>query len=206
MTFSYKSNHVDEALGRLAEEFKNKETLAALIRAWVEEVQDIEGSIFDLFNKCLLAVATGAQLDGVGSIVGEARQGRNDKDYRTAIQARIWLLRGSGTPEDILGMLYVLTGGSVCEILEYPPASLVGWIQTPVVFLGFGHGPFGHFPFGHPPGGVVVVADIHVINRFFQEALPAGVRGDLEYSSSPVFKFDSGEGYDVGKWSDVLTA
>jgi hypothetical protein len=107
MALIEKLNHVSEALDNLVQQFKGSGTLQLFITSWVNEVQELEGVWFDLLNDRWIVTAVGEQLDGLGSIVGESRQGRSDEVYRVAIQARIAINKGSGTPEEIIDYMSV---------------------------------------------------------------------------------------------------
>ena len=57
----------------------------------------------------VVGVAVGAQLDVLGRIVGEARLGDPDANYRLRIKAGILLNVSSGTPEELLAIFRLLT-------------------------------------------------------------------------------------------------
>ena len=132
MSLTEKTNHVDEAIDNLIEQFKNKPKFQGFIRSFVNQVQELEQMFFQLLNDTVLDTAVGVQLDGIGSIVGEERQGRNDDDYRAAIRARILLNLSNGTPEDILGILSLLNPSTVIQLTEYFPAALTVYIVAPL--------------------------------------------------------------------------
>ena len=69
------------------------------------QIQDLEDSSFEVLLNRWIDTAVGVQLDGVGAIVGEAREGRGDDEYRLAIKARIQINFSEATPEDILTAL-----------------------------------------------------------------------------------------------------
>jgi hypothetical protein len=109
MSLVEKTTHVAEALANLIEKFRGSGKLQLFITSWVNELQELEGVFFDLLNDRWVVTAEGEQLDGVGKIVGEERQGRDDDVYRIAIQARITINNGSGTPEEIINYMVVAT-------------------------------------------------------------------------------------------------
>jgi len=123
MTLAYKTTHDTEALARLIEQFKELPNIAALINAYTEQTQDDEDVFWDLLLERALSTAIGAQLDGLGEIVGEERLGRSDDDYRLAITARIKRNVMSGTGDEILEILALLTD-NVFTLEEFFPAGL----------------------------------------------------------------------------------
>jgi hypothetical protein len=80
------TDHVDQALARLIQQYKEKPNLAALITAFVDQIQDLEDAIFDLdegrqFFNGTTYPAVGDQLDGIGALVGARRNGLDDATY-----------------------------------------------------------------------------------------------------------------------------
>lgn len=100
MTLIKKTNHVEEALGNLIELYKNSTNLRSFIEAFINQIQDLEEAFYQIFD-LWLENATGVNLDNIGSIFDEARKGRTDDAYRNAIQTRIYVNIGNGTPEEI---------------------------------------------------------------------------------------------------------
>lgn len=65
-------------------------------------VQDVENAAQQVLNGFSVDDAVGAQLDILGSIVGQLRNGMIDDDYRRTIRARIAVNRSKGTIADII--------------------------------------------------------------------------------------------------------
>lgn len=99
------SNHVEVAEDRLLEQYKNSPNLKGLLAGIVTPLQDLENQNFLVYVNRHIHTAAGAQLDGIGEIVGELRQGANDASYRRAIQARIAINNGGGEPESIIAAI-----------------------------------------------------------------------------------------------------
>lgn len=116
------TSHVVDAQGRLPEQFKNAGNLKNLIAAFAESTQDYEDLVFPLFDLLDIDTMIGNQLDGIGSIVNEPRQGRSDAEYREAIRVRISLNVSSGEPETVIWLFKTLTDptGSIDYIEDYP--------------------------------------------------------------------------------------
>jgi hypothetical protein len=123
MTLTLKTTHAQEARDRLVEQFKGKVNLPAVLDAFSAQTQDDEAVYFDLLINRALATSVGVQLDGLGDIVGEERLGRSDDDYRLAIRAQIRKNVTSGTGDEILSIIALLTSNTH-ELIEYFPAGL----------------------------------------------------------------------------------
>jgi len=176
------TTHIAEALANLVEQFKGQPTIAATLTAFVQQVQELEGALFELLEERGIDTAIGAQLDTLGDIVGEPRLGRGDDNYRVAIRGRILVNLSEGTPVDLIGLLVVLSEGSAVTLTEYYPASLTAELAT----------------------AVGDEEEAHRIGDLLHTATAAGVLAHLIYHGVPEaerFRFDtSGQGFDQGKY------
>jgi len=179
MTLTQKTDHVTEALANFIERFKDKPNLAAWLTSYINQIQDLEDTYFDIMAQRCLDTAVGVQLDGLGEIVGESRQGRDDDTYRVAIRARRLLNASEGTPEELMNIISASLDFSVTvHIREYYPAALTAEaVET--------------FPTGYDP------AQIGTILRLGK---PAGVKAHLLTHPADPFQFDTGLGYDEGHY------
>lgn len=106
--------------------------LARLLRAAVgmlpdRRLQGIETTLFDLFSRAL-ATATGAQLDGYGSLLGLPRTSPVDDTYRAALRVQAGINRSSGTPDELIWIAAFL--GDEPSFRDTPPAAAVlSWIN-----------------------------------------------------------------------------
>lgn len=107
---SYVEDHANDGLDLLLEQFKGKPNLEAWLAVLLGQVQDIEAALWQLLTERDIDNAYGAQLDGLGSIVGERRNGREDEVYRTAIRVRVAVLRSNGRVEELIAILVLLFG------------------------------------------------------------------------------------------------
>lgn len=102
-------DHAGAALGKLAEQFKNKAKLAAFVAVFTKQMQAIEDAFWQLYTERWVDTAMGPQLDVIGRIVGQRRDNSVDDDeYRTRIKARVRCNRSSGTIRDIYAVFRVL--------------------------------------------------------------------------------------------------
>lgn len=125
--------HTPLALLRLIEFWKNKPNLRGVLANYTDEIQLLENAVWDTINKRLLDNATFAQLDVLGAIVGEPRDGLADDPYRVRIRVRILINKSFGTVPDVIGVLkladtaafhYVRYGTAAFQIYyDAPPSS-----------------------------------------------------------------------------------
>lgn len=100
--------HTPLALIRLIERWKNQPNLAALLSTYTDQLQLVENVIWDVIIKRFLDFAQDIQLDTLGALVGEARNGLPDPQYRVRINARILVNRSFGTPDEIIAILKLI--------------------------------------------------------------------------------------------------
>ena len=134
MTLTFKDDLTTEALGRLAEQFKNKPKLTALISALMRQVQELEDSAQVLYFCRWVDNAEGTQLDGIGSIVNEQRAGRGDALYRLAIKAKVQINFSEAVPEDIYTAMRNFHARDYQLIPIYPAAFVLrlvdAWVEA----------------------------------------------------------------------------
>jgi len=105
-------------LSRFLEQYKGTIAFKRLIEIYLESVQELEDVAFQVILKRMLENATDIQLDTLGAIVGEQRQGKDDDNYRIWIAVRIRLNRSFGTPVDIIDVVQLATDAAF-EFREY---------------------------------------------------------------------------------------
>ena len=184
----HETEHASIARSRLTDAGRRNEHLAALVDALAEHIQEVEDAYWQLFEERRLAVAAGAQLDVLGSIVGQSRNGHVDADYRTHIQARILANASSGTAEELLELVRALVAGSTTLTLaDAPPGAFV--LHAGVTNLNSGL--------------------VDIIVALLRSARQAGVRGIFEYMSGTTdadsFTFDGGGGLGFGDATNAAT-
>lgn len=108
MSLTHNTDHAEQMLDLLIEQFKRKPNFEALLASFAASIQEIEDMFYDLLTKRGLDTAFGKQLDVIGAIVGEPRNAREDEKYRIWIKARIKLNVSSGTPDEILEILQLV--------------------------------------------------------------------------------------------------
>lgn len=184
MAIVWKTGHLQEALDLLANA-KGLPNVEAILQSIITQVQELEDAAKGLYELRGLYTATGAQLDVLGSIVGQDRLSFDDETYRALIGARIWINVGNGTINDVIGAIRTVFGGSVeVELTEDYPANFVAVVNDPVP----------------------ATPDPAVVGAIALRAKAAGVGAILEYHSEGAFTYDIGPGYDVGLYGGTVTA
>lgn len=125
MVMTQIADHEDRAEARLPEQFKGKPNYVALVRAFASETQDLEDAGFPMFDLLDIDIMIGAQLDGIGDILTEPRQGQNDVDYRVSLKAKAARITASGTPDQVIERFLTLTG--VLRGVDYVEAFPAGY-------------------------------------------------------------------------------
>jgi hypothetical protein len=97
--------------------------------SFIKEVQVIENMLDDLKTKRSITTGEGVQLDVIGEIVDELRNGRSDNDYRDAINLKILLNVASGKAETILTFLDAVTSSTQIRLVEEYPAGVVIYVN-----------------------------------------------------------------------------
>lgn len=124
------SNYYERAIALLASQFQialadgGKTNLQKVIYAILTEAQEIQDQEELLYSQRSLDTAEGAQLDGLGEILGLSRMpGQSDDSYRQALQFQIFVNNSSGTPEEVIAILQFLTSSSKIWYFEVYPAA-----------------------------------------------------------------------------------
>lgn len=76
--------------------------ITKLLKAVCGPIQDLENAMQQVLIKRGVDTAIGYQLDVIGKIVGQARNGLDDDTYRRYVRARIRVHNSTGTVEDAI--------------------------------------------------------------------------------------------------------
>lgn len=121
-TLEHNTAHESEAKGLLIQQYKRKPRIEAVLGAVAKQVQKVEDAFWDLYFKRRLENAEGKQVDGIGSIVGEERNDRNDVDYKVAIRVRALINRSNGRVNEIIKLVRTALGDGgeavVVQVIE----------------------------------------------------------------------------------------
>lgn len=117
--------------------------LEKVLEVYLNQIQELEDAAFQVLLDTILDDAVGEQLDGIGRIVGRAREGFSDDRYRDRLRSQIILNLSSGTIPQILDIVALLVGTGVrLEMQEFFPAGFhLLAIEILPTDLGFGIAP-----------------------------------------------------------------
>lgn len=109
-----------DLISLLLQQWKDKPNLVGIINGSLARANDIQDAVFEIRDLLKITTAEGVQLDLIGKVFNEFREGRSDTDYRAAI-----LVKGttnySGEPEAIISILKSQYGASFVKYSpEYP--------------------------------------------------------------------------------------
>jgi len=170
----------------LLRQFRGQPNLEAIMASHGVQYQELENVFFQLYTIRWLSSATGQQLDNLGIIVGEPRQGRDDENYRAALYARVAINKGNATIEDILFAMDFAKPDEY-ELRELGDATLSVRLVTAI-------------------GSMI---DPETLNAALQGVKGAGVEARFiysEYADSSTFKWASGATREVDVnqgWADT---
>lgn len=112
-----------------------QERFEAFVRALGHGLQMLEDRIAERFLSLSLETASNGDLDLLGGIVGERRDGLRDADYRRFIAARLAANKSQGTTDDLVKVLRLLTNASVIgsfNLAGFPEFHLYFLSETPL--------------------------------------------------------------------------
>lgn len=182
-SFAPETDHVNTGLARLTEQYKDKPRMKGLLQSYLNQIQDLEDAAWSVMWGYNIYKAVGVQLDTLGAIVGEARQGLTDTEYRAMLFVRILINLCNSTVPEILTIFERFYPGAQYELIQYDYA----YFSLRVV------------------GVIPESPSSYRFNQVLQTVKAGGVRADLIYQTVPeteVKKFDTtGQGFDSGKWA-----
>ena len=167
------TTHVVDALNRLLQQYKDKDSIRAIVSAKTEQDQVLEDVFQDLENFRGIDTATGVQLDGLGDILGIERQGLNDEDYRARLKVKVVQNVSNGEPDRLINVYRFLLNATQIQYQEHYPAGVAMMANAPIT-----------------PGMETL------IYREIQKISPAGVRVDYigSYDPDDAFAFEGAGG------------
>ena len=113
-----KLDHVEQGLDRLTSVFSESEKLKAFLASFLRQLEEVEESLIDLSKQKDLTTITGVWLDYIGYIVGEDRAGRDDEEYRQALQLKIAINKSDGTHPVVMDIVKTYTESDSVRIAE----------------------------------------------------------------------------------------
>jgi hypothetical protein len=125
--------HFGEALVSLVPPFWGKPRIAALLRSYINRVQEIEDAAWEVLQAFDVNTCDETRLKVLAKIVGVSNFGWDLETFRAVVRARIATNRSHGTEDDILRVLRLITG-TAAPITVYPlvPATIAVDMGEPV--------------------------------------------------------------------------
>lgn len=117
--------HVEISVLELVPWAWGKPRIAALLAAFVDRIQEIEDTLFDIMLQRELPEADLVRLKVLGRIVGQPRFGLSEEAYRLVLEARGLANVSKGTGRDMFGALDILVGPGDWVLLEIGDATLL---------------------------------------------------------------------------------
>ena len=123
------TTHTQDALGRLLQQYKGRPRMMSLVSSTAEQIQALEDAIFALDSGRQLwngttSPAIGAQLDGIGQLVGISRNGLSDAQYLLFIFGKIAENFSDTTVQTVLNVIGYLFQAQTLVVQEIYPAGI----------------------------------------------------------------------------------
>lgn len=117
-------DQLESGLEKLIDYWADKPVVVNLLKSFLENLQLVEDVYQDLNDNRSVTTAIGVQLDNIGTIVGEARQGLDDDAYRRAINLRIGISNSDGTEPVVVPLIKQITNADSVAMTEEFPAGV----------------------------------------------------------------------------------
>ena len=143
---------------------------------------DLEEAIYGLKLSLILTEAEGEILDRIGRVFGEPRIESNDEKYRKVIRAKVQALAARGSLAEVWSAMTTLIDGEV-GILDDAPASYRLLIEVEEAISS---------------------AEVKRLTRFLRILTPVGIRFSAVEGEKDIFRFDTGEGFDLAGFGREL--
>lgn len=118
-------DYCGQAIGRLIEQYEDKEDLKKYLCILTQPFQELELVFGDLLQFRSIDTAAGVQLDLLGDIVGADRNGLSDAQYRDLIRFQAAINFSSGEAESVITATKELTESTLVKYAELFPARIV---------------------------------------------------------------------------------
>jgi hypothetical protein len=180
MNLTHILNHGALALARLAEQYRNKPRIAGLFTAVGAEVRAVEDALYQLYTERGIDTGVGTQLDAIGAVLAEPRGAATDAEYRLILKAKIRVNKSSGTAENLIAVFHAALPTTLVTVTTWTIAYVTVEIDA-----------------------TITAAAAVLYRRFLRTARAGGVAGVLVWRECPAaecFRFDTGPGFDLGKW------
>lgn len=111
------TDHSAQAANRVLSQSR-KPRFLALLNAMTSQVQVAEDALYPLQESRFFGKASGADLDGIGQLVGQSRAGQNDAVYRLFLQARIFASATDATTPTVTRIVQTLFDAKSVQVIS----------------------------------------------------------------------------------------
>ena len=127
------TTHAADAKERLLFQYQGKTNIEALLDSLGgQQVQDLEDALFGIGSRLDIDSSEGVQLDNIGTIVGQPRNGQDDMTYQLFLKAKSGVNVSEGDVERVLSVWKIITGGTVVQVIDQYPAAIELFSDVPV--------------------------------------------------------------------------
>lgn len=120
------NEHFHAALVKLAGPFWGKPRVAALLRAMIRRVQELEDATWEVLAAYNIDTADATRLDILGRVVGQPRFAFDDEEFRSVIRAKIAANKSRTLVDDIINVIHLATAGTQeVHVSHFSPATCV---------------------------------------------------------------------------------
>jgi len=114
---------IERILNLLPEQYKDAINFKKLLEVLLEPAIELKAVFADIKNLLNIEEQSGSQLDLIGEIVVQKREGLNDADYRKLLRFKIKKNTSKATITDIIEILKFLSNGTRVVYSDNPPAA-----------------------------------------------------------------------------------
>jgi len=186
------ADYCDRSKDRIIEQFETKPNITNYLCALIESLQEMEFVFGDLLTLRRLDNARGAQLDGLGDIVGAERSGLTDDAYRIKIRFQIGLNFSNGEVETLITLVRFITDATEVHFLSFFPGTVSIETNGPAISAGI----VATIEESAPAGVKVEIISTFEVETAFQYAGDIGdpANPETEGYAEPNFAPDAGKG------------
>ena len=132
MAITHITNHYELAVARLPQVYRDKPRFLAWLAAYCDRIQNIEDTVWDIYEGRLLQNnPTGNLLVKLGIIVGQGSLGYSDDVFRLLIKARIPTNKSDGRKATMIKIAGILAPGLVIESYTLPLTTFYMQVDGP---------------------------------------------------------------------------
>lgn len=157
MALTHTTDHAARAFARLMAQLREVPGWSKLVAIIGRQVQELEDAAQGVLTARSIDNATYEQLEVIGRILKEPRDGADDADYRVRLRAKIRVLRSSGAAPELLHIFKLLLPANTIKFTSIGGAGFVLDI------------------------GAIDTAFLAIYQRFLRQAKSAGINAQLSY-------------------------